>query len=76
MYICMYVRMYYACMYVCVWITALFMYIMLYSEVIVFRDEFCFSFLGQTRNGFSEPSPGRKYEGSCWKTACMLDLFK
>ena len=46
------------CVYVCVcvciyvWITALFMYIMLYGEVTVFRDEFCFSFLGQTRNVF------------------------
>jgi len=28
------------------------MYVMLYSKVIVFGDEICFIFFGQTRNGF------------------------
>jgi hypothetical protein len=66
------------CMVKCMdgWITALFVYLVLHSEVNVFRDEFCFSILSQVRNGFSEPSSGRKYEGRAGRQPYKLELFK
>jgi hypothetical protein len=53
------------------------MYILLYSAVIVFRDAFCCSFLGQARDDFLNHPHGENMKARAGRqTACMLDPFK